>query len=251
MPNAEISGPDNAPAILMLHGFMSSNLQWALNRPRLEKTFRLVMVELFGHGASPVPDDESAFLVDGYLARFEALRQSLGVDNWVVCGQSFGAGIVLHYARRFPGAVRGAAFTNSRSALSNVMVRRARRGLADWSKTDPRSLPFHPRHARRFPAKLKAQMEAAADAIPPVALWRATETTGPGLSCRDVVSQIEVPVLLVNGVWEKAFQADRDFAARAFTTIEIADLEGGHSINIENPGGFDAALERFAAKCLR
>jgi len=245
----ETWGSDSNPALLLVHGFLSSNLQWAPNRPALCRHFRLVAAELWGHGASPAPRDPSRYRVDAYLAEFEAARRRLGIASWFVCGQSFGAGIAMRYALAHPEVVRGLVVTNSRSALSDVTSEAgAGMELAAWESLDLRRLPFHPCHARRFPEALKARMEAAADRIDVYALWQAAQTTVPELSCRKVASQLTVPTLLVNGRFERAFQGDRAFAAAAIPGLEVADLAAGHSVNIEASRDFDAAVIDFAAR---
>ena len=63
-----------------------------------------------------------------------------------------------------------------------------------------------------------------------------------------MVAALAVPTLLVNGRYEKSFQADRDFAAATIPGLEVADLDAGHSVNIEAPVEFDRALVDFAQK---
>jgi pimeloyl-ACP methyl ester carboxylesterase len=228
---------------------MSCNLQWAPNRPALQQHFRLLGAELWGHGDSPTPREPSRYGVDTYLSEFEALRARLGVERWLVCGQSFGAGIAMRYALAHPQVVRGLIVTNSRSALNDVAAEAGSGvGLEAWEALDLRSLPYHPCHAKRFPGDLKAQMEASADRIDAYALWQAARTTAQGLSCRAVASRIAVPTLLVNGRWEKAFQDDRDFAVATIPDLTVADLDAGHSVNIEASRDFDAAIIAFAAR---
>lgn len=245
----ETWGDDAKPALLLVHGFLSSNLQWEPNREALGRHLRLVAAELWGHGASPAPRDPARYRVASYLSEFECVRRRLGIGRWFVCGQSFGAGIAMRYALVHPEVVRGLVVTNSRSALSDVTTEAgAAMGRADWEALDLRRLPFHPCHARRFPEALKAKMEAAADRIDGYALWQAAQTTVPELSCRKVASQLAVPTLLVNGRWERAFQDDRAFARATIPDLAVADLDGGHSVNIEASRDFDAAVIDFATR---
>lgn len=247
--NVEIEGASDAPALLLVHGFLSSNLQWEPNRAGLRGAFRLVAAELWGHGASPAPRDPALYTVEAYAAQLEALRAELGVDRWWVCGQSFGAGIAIRYALAHRSAVRGLVVTNSRSAFSDVAREAAASGdLERWEAADLRALPFHPVHARRFPDDLKRRMVAAADRVAPYAIWQALQSTAPALSCRDVAARIGFPMLLVNGRFEKVFQPDRDYAAAAIPGLEVVDLDAGHSVNVEAPAAFDAAVRDFAAR---
>ena len=245
----ELDGDERLPALLLLHGFMSSNLQWAPNRDALSEHFRLISVELWGHGRSPAPRDEEAYRVARYVAELERIREALGIGRWLVCGQSFGAGLAMRYALARPEVVRGLVVTNSRSALNDVSREaRASGGVAAWQALDLRRLPLHPCHARRFPADLKAQMADAADTVDRHALWQAASTTAAELSCRAVANELSVPTLLVNGRFEKSFQADREFAAETISGIEIVDLDAGHSVNIEASQDFDRALIEFAKR---
>jgi pimeloyl-ACP methyl ester carboxylesterase len=247
--NLEIDGSERSPALVLLHGFLSCNLQWLPNRDELRRHFRLIAVELWGHGDSPTPRDPAAYRVEGYHAELEQIRKELGIDRWLVCGQSFGAGIMIRYALEQPDAVRGLVLTNSRSALNDVATEaRANGGLEFWEALDNRKLPFHPCHAKRFPEALQARMAEAADRIEAYALWQATATTARNLSCRGVASQLAVPTLLVNGRYEKIFQSDRDFAAATIPGLEIADLDAGHSVNIEAATDFNEAVIDFAAR---
>ena len=63
----------------------------------------------------------------------------------------------------------------------------------------------------------------------------------------DQIAELTMPALLINGRWEKAFQATLDEVRDKLGNLEIVDLEGGHAINIEQAAAFDAALLAFAA----
>lgn len=260
------------PGLLLLHGFLASHVQWNPNmgnpnmgqpnmgqaltgadtagRPEedgLNQRFAVTRAELWGHGASPVPDDPDAWRIEHYIAQFETYRAALGIDRWLIGGHSFGAGIMIRYACAHPDRVSGLILTNSRSAFDPELAHnRPRHSLEEWRAIKPNSLPYHPRFARRFPADLKRRMSADADKVSAETLWRSTTITGPALCCRSLLGEIPVPVLLINGRWEKRFQPHRDYAATAIPGVRIADLDGGHSVNIEAPGAFNQAVIRFA-----
>ena len=54
-----------------------------------------------------------------------------------------------------------------------------------------------------------------------------------------------MPTLLINGRHEHRFQPLRNWIEANVPMIGIVDLDGGHSINIENAEGFDAAALHF------
>jgi len=112
--------PGAGPAVMLLHGFLSSRAQWRANLPGLGKFCRPVTVELWGHGRSPTPDDTRQMEPLAYVEQFEAIRRELGIDRWYVVGQSFGAGLTLLYSLQHPQVVFGQAFCNSNSALERT-----------------------------------------------------------------------------------------------------------------------------------
>ena len=242
MLHAEVAEGATGPCCLFVHGFLSSRAQWMLNLDALKSVCRPVVVELWGHGRSPVPADAEAYTVAGYLAQFEALRSRLGVEDWLVYGQSFGAGLALHYALRYPERVRGVVFTNTLAALSawDADLNSSRASIIGHLMDQPAqayaalsALPMHPRHARRLPQAVFAAMLADAERLSPQAVAMSMRHTAPSLSVRDRLTELCQPLLLLNGRFERAFQPLCDFARTSLPNLEVLDLDGGHAVNVE------------------
>ena len=77
----ELDGDPDGPPILMIHGALSWNAQWDLNRAALGERHRLIMVEQMGHGRSDRPDDVEAYGPASVLGELELIRETLGVDT--------------------------------------------------------------------------------------------------------------------------------------------------------------------------
>lgn len=253
-PYVEVVPGGTGPHLLLVHGFLSSRAQWRPNLDGLKAFCRPVIVELWGHGRSPTPSDPDAYRVASYLDAFDAIRRDLGVDRWLVCGQSFGAGLTIRYAHQHPQHVIGQIFTNSVSALSKPGERESdarRLTRADALERDGHSaieaLRFHPRFATRFAPDVKQEMLDDVARVSPTAVANAIRYTTPQLSMVDCLGEVSVPSLLVNGVWERLFQPLRERAATLLPSLTVVDLEGGHSINAEAPALFNEAVAGFAA----
>lgn len=255
LPYFEIHEGETGPHMLMVHGFLSSRSQWRINLPALKKVGHPVLLELLGHGRSPAPDAAEHYAVASYIDAFERVRRDLGVERWVVCGQSFGAGLAIQYALEHPDRVQGVIFTNSISALSpkddaertQTQSERAR-SIEQGGREALEALRIHPRHAKRFPEDIKAEMVADAERIAPEAILRSLMLTSPDLSIAHRLGEVRVPAMLVNGTWEKRFQPMRAKVAAEMPGVRIVDLEGGHSINIEAADGFDQAVAEFVSQ---
>ena len=254
-PYHEVHDRGHGPYMMLLHGFLSSRAQWRANLDALAACTRPVLIELLGHGRSPAPADPAAYAVDTYITAFEAIRAKLGVERWVVCGQSFGAGLATQYALEYPERVMGLIITNSISAFSpkgdpdRVATQRERaRSIEAGGKAALEGLRIHPRHAKRFPEAIKAELVADADRLAPEGILRSIALTSPGLSIADRLAEIRVPTLLVNGLWEKRFQPMRERAAGLIPGVTVVDLPGGHSVNIEAAEGFNQAVAQFVGR---
>ena len=235
-------------AIMLLHGFMSCDGQWLLNIDALAERYFLVSVELWGHGDSPTPEDPSCYSADEYARQFEAIRTRLGIDHWALIGQSYGAGLVMYYAQHYPQVCTHVVVTNSRSAFGAAPPGR---GDADTRPSpprttdfDPRKLPYHPIHARRFPDHVKAHLVDKADAVSKEAV-RNGGLLSHALHSEERMGALRQPVLLTNGRYEKAFQADATRLQRRYPDLLVANLDGGHSVNIEAAEDFNRVVLEF------
>ena len=253
--NIDVHGDGSRPYLLLVHGFLSSRAQWRPNLEALAKVCTPVTVELLGHGRSASPVEAEAYTVSAYVRRFEALRESLGAERWFVCGQSFAAGLTIRYALNHPDRMLGQIFTNSMSGLSPSQrggephEREARaRALEQGGREALMDLPFYPRPSRRLAREIWEDLVADADLISPGGVAQAMRATVPHLSVAEDLRRIAVPSLLVNGTREAPFQALRDLAARDIPDLEVVDIEGGHSINLDRPDDFNAAVANFIGR---
>lgn len=254
----EVAGdPRAGTPLALVHGMFASRRMWDLNRAALQARFPLVLVDLPGHGASPPLADDEAARPEALVAALERIRQELGVARWFLCGQSFGAGVTLRYALTHPERVAAQAFTNSRTTfrdaygpdetrLREERLARIRAGGREAMRDET----FHPRHARRFPDGIRAILSDEADRIDIDTYLRLVGLTSPALSLHGQPAEPRAPTLLINGRHERAFQPCRVELAAAWPGMEIADIDGGHAVNIENPEGFAAALIGFLERHL-
>jgi pimeloyl-ACP methyl ester carboxylesterase len=254
--NVEIHGDGGKPYVLLVHGLLSSRAQWRPNISALAAVATPVVLELLGHGRSAAPTGPEAYTVGAYVDAFEALRKQLRAERWFVCGQSFGAGLTIRYALEHPERVIGQVFTNTMSGLSPAARERLPERMARFDAVERggraalKALPFHPRPSKRLPPEIWEDLVADTDLLSPPAVAQALRTTSPQLSVADDLGRICVPTLLVNGTRETAFQPLRDLAAREIRGVEVVDLDGGHSVNLDRAPDFNAAVTAFIRRHL-
>lgn len=99
--------------VVLLHGFLGSKLLWEEYVKVLSKHFRVIAIDLPGHGDTPAL---------GYYHSMEMLAQSvkavldgLGVRKYLIAGHSMGGYTALAFAELFPDNVRGLCLVHSTS----------------------------------------------------------------------------------------------------------------------------------------
>lgn len=249
--------PDTGrPPLLLVHGLLSSRNHWSPNRA-LSDHFRLVRIDLPAHGLSPAPTGRGDASPEALVEAIEAVRERLKIENWHICGQSFGAALTLRYALTFPGRVISQVFTNANGALRETWTpdlenrnQAQIRDIRSNGHAAMRRMAYHPCHAKRFGPDMVETLSRDAEATDVNGIALLLEVATPNLSVRDRLGELRMPTLLVNGLWEKQFQAARDWIGQTHSHIQVCDLEGGHSINIECPDGFNSAVLQFLqARC--
>ena len=99
------------PAIVFLHGHMESAKIWKSYSENLSKKFRVIRIDLPGHGKSSVFSEVHSmeFMADSVRAVFEAEK----ISNALLVGHSMGGYVALAFAETHPDKVRGLVLFSS------------------------------------------------------------------------------------------------------------------------------------------
>jgi pimeloyl-ACP methyl ester carboxylesterase len=104
--HVEVFGPEDAPTILMVHGWLESIELWHHQIRELSGDFRVVAYDLRGHGRSGDPHDgvyDDAVLADDMQAVLDAMLPPDEVC--LAAGHSLGAMTIVAWAGRYPELV--------------------------------------------------------------------------------------------------------------------------------------------------
>jgi pimeloyl-ACP methyl ester carboxylesterase len=108
-------GPRDAPVIVLLHGSNSHLHTWDPWAARLSSKYRVIRFDQIGHGltgASPTRDYRASAFVD----TLDRLTAQLGVQKFVVAGNSMGGWVAWEFARRHPDRVTGLVLIDAAGA---------------------------------------------------------------------------------------------------------------------------------------
>ena len=101
----EIHGTGD-PTIVLTNGLLlDAGINRQLARTLAAHGFRVVLLDLLGHGTSDKPHHATQHRMDRYARQVVALLDELGVERAVVGGVSLGANVALHVAVQAPERV--------------------------------------------------------------------------------------------------------------------------------------------------
>ena len=104
------AGSVNAPPVVLVHGWACTPWIFHANIPALaEAGFRVIAVELPGHGLSDKPEDPGQYTAESLRDAVIAALDTLGLPVAAIAGHSMGASIAVRVADRIPDRVSAVA----------------------------------------------------------------------------------------------------------------------------------------------
>jgi pimeloyl-ACP methyl ester carboxylesterase len=119
------AGPDNAPAILLMHGYPTSSVMFRNLIPLLSKKYHVIAPDLpgFGFSAAP-PRGEYIYSFDNLAKTMQAFIDTIGLQKFSMYIFDYGAPIGLRLALANPEKITGIISQNGNAY---------EQGLLDWS----------------------------------------------------------------------------------------------------------------------
>ena len=99
-------GPKDAPAIVLLHGSNADLLTWEPWAAALKTRYRVIRFDQVGHGLTG-PDPKHDYSRDNYVADVLAVADTLGLERFIIGGNSMGGKHALAFAVAHPDRVAG------------------------------------------------------------------------------------------------------------------------------------------------
>jgi pimeloyl-ACP methyl ester carboxylesterase len=107
------AGPENAPTLLLLHGFPTSSNMFRNLIPRLATSFHVVAPDYPGFGQSSMPSHQDfAYTFENLSNVVEQLVEKLGLTNYSLYVMDYGAPVGYRLALRRPDRVQALIVQN-------------------------------------------------------------------------------------------------------------------------------------------
>jgi 3-oxoadipate enol-lactonase len=245
-------GPEEAPVIILIHGFPLNMSMWDNQMEALHGLFRVIAYDIRGLGESDAGND--AFSIDLFVDDLISLMDALKISQASVCGLSLGGYIALNaienYPERFEALVLcdttcTADTTKAKYKRMNAVESIINNGVANYAGESVKNL-FTP---DSFTSKVD-EINAVKQMILNTSELSLCSTI-LALSARQEtcskLSEINVPVLIMVG---KEDIITPPATARVLhksiknSSLQVID-HAGHLSNLENPEDFNQHLKMF------
>ena len=101
MTHIIVSGPKNAPPIVLLHGYMATSAMWAPNIADFSRDHRVYAIDVMGQPSKSVPTAPIRNPED-YAVWLAETLDGLHLDRICLVGQSYGGWLALNFALTAP-----------------------------------------------------------------------------------------------------------------------------------------------------
>lgn len=105
-------GKRDGQPLVLLHGFSASLHTWEPWVGELGGDYRIVSLDLPGHGLTRTPDGYK-LSTEGHVAVVQGVARALELDPFVLAGNSMGGAVAWNYAIAHPDRLRGLVLVNS------------------------------------------------------------------------------------------------------------------------------------------
>lgn len=252
-------GPRNAPPVVMIHGYTDSARDWAPIAPLLTSRFRLIIVDLRGHGASSKPD--CCYTRFDFAYDLKLLLKRLHISQADIIGHSLGSIVAQTFAELWPDATHRLVLISSTGTSfgipeSGTMVVPA--SLPGWlvsvqsleDPIDPDGSFMHDWWTISMsvnPEFFSSRQRRDASAIP-ARVWRAiADQSLIGVDLRSMLSRIKAPALLIWGGQDSLMsQSGRDALQSGINRAQVRIFAPlGHDLFWQDPKAVAAVLSGF------
>lgn len=236
--HAELDGPADATPLVLLNSVGTSGAMWRAQVGALAEQFRVVRIDVRGHGGSPVSPDRSVTIADLGTDVLAALDR-LGVDRAHIAGLSLGGMTAMWIGAHHPERVRRLALLctsahpgNTQAWLDRAATVRSGGMDAVADMVVDRWITPDLKHRDRA---LYAALQALLTSTDPESYAQCCELIG-GLDLRPDLSRIAVPTLVIGG--------DEDPALPVEHQQSIADGIAGAALEVVAPAAHLANIEQ-------
>ena len=234
----------SAKTVIFVHGWTCDESSWDSQVPEFSKNYRVITLDLPGHGKSGAPKD-ATLSMELFARAIEAVRAEAKADKVVLVGHSMGVPVIRQYARMFPSHVAGLVpvdgplhlsgnFTPPNAdALKGAPGLKAREGMIRGMFGPGATPPVQDHILKMMLAPPETTAIQAMSAMFVSSVW----------------TEEQMPFPLLGIYADHSGSNDPAFTKKIFPNGSTVEVKGtGHFVMMEKPAEFNKLLGDFLAK---
>jgi len=245
-------GPDDAPAIIFIHGFPLNRSMWDNQVEALKENYRVIAYDIRGHGNSDPGNDE--FFIELFVNDLLRLLEKLGIEKTILCGLSLGGYIALSAVLKHPDRFDG-LILNDTQCIADTPEIKENRCLAIIRIKEKGVELYADESIEKFfsPGSLTKKKNRIAEVkemiinTPKQTLYKTLHALAERKETCSRLQEINIPVLIMVGKEDKItpIAAAQQLHEKILNSkLEIIQ-QAGHLSNLENPTAFNTHLVNF------
>ena len=235
----EVHG-QGSPALVLVHGWSCDRSYWKEQIEYLAPQYRLVLIDLAGHGESGLA--RKNYTMAAFGADVAAVVDKLALDRVVLVGHSMGGDVAVEAARLLKGRVAGIVWVDAYKSLAAPRVPESGGFLLGLSKDFRGTTNSFVRGMFRADADPKLVERVATDmasAPPAIGVSAMQNTLANEATMPMALAELKLPVVAIN-----ADIAPTDNESMGKNGIKVFVMpDTGHFPMLEDPPRFNRSLD--------
>lgn len=234
------------PTLVFVHGWSCDARYWRAQIPHFARKYRVVVLDLAGHGHSGMSRAKYTMAAFGQDVR--AVTEAVGSPRVILIGHSMGGSVIAEAARLMPDRLIGLigvdTLDNIEYPLTAEELRKMTAPLEKDFQAGSRQFVGQMILPQTDPQLREWILSDVSSAPPAVALSAMNEMMAQYITgdAAKVFEQIRIPVITVNGdLWPINYEANR---RHMFSYQAIVLKKADHFLMMSRPEEFNRALEK-------
>jgi len=257
VPVINYSDDGTGKCIVLLHGFLESDDIWNDYVDKLSEHYRVICVDLPGHGLSSVLADEHS--MDMMAEEVYNILEILGVRKILLVGHSMGGYVSCAFAAKYPELLKGLVLLHSQAADDSDEEKLNRDRTIEIVEKDKASFIAQFTPSLFAPANLE-KFQKEVDALKAIALDTPKEgilAALRGMKSRrnhvETIKELKIPVMVIAGDQDSRIPLEKikgQFGSSPHIRLEV--IKGcGHMGFVEASAQVLQLIQEMAQKAFK